>query len=179
MARRKPYRQGHLDGLCGLYSVVNAFDLVHPLDGAVAQDMMCRLIEEIDRKGQLGGVVAGGTDAAMLWRLTKAAADFIWKAEGIRLTICRPFRGRRMRSTEAFLEELAQLLAGGGAAIISISGGSDFSHFTVALRVTRHTVQLHDSAGIKFLRRSSLRLKTRSPSGATEISTTATVLVRP
>ncbi|HET7413364.1 MAG TPA: integrase core domain-containing protein [Pararhizobium sp.] len=37
MARRKPYRQGHLDGLCGPYSIVNAFDLVHPLDGAVVQ----------------------------------------------------------------------------------------------------------------------------------------------
>ena len=178
MARRKPYRQGHLDGLCGLYSVVNAFDLVHPFDAAVVQGMMCKLIEEIDRKGQLGGVVAGGTDAAMLWRLTKIAADYIWKAEGIRLTIDRPFRGRRLPSAEAFLEELAELLAGGGAAIISISGGSDFSHFTVAPRVTPHTVQLHDSAGMRFLRRTKLRLKTRSRSRGTEISTAATVVVR-
>lgn len=177
MARRRPYRQGHLDSLCGLYAIVNAIDLLHPLDGWTADGLMCRLVEHVEKKGALGGAILGGIGAAMIWRLTKIAADYVGKEEGARVAVERPFRGHRVASTEAFLDDLDNQLTGGGVALICVAGKFELAHWTVARRVTPHTLQLHDSAGMRFLRRTSCRVGRTGAPGKVVVLPAATLVL--
>ncbi|WP_292573951.1 hypothetical protein [Methylomonas sp.] len=50
----KPYRQGHLDGLCGVYALVNAVNkLCGPLNKREAQALFLDILEYLESRGPL------------------------------------------------------------------------------------------------------------------------------
>ena len=60
--RLKPYRQGRLDGLCGIYTLVNALRLLCPrLDKDACEEVFCALIRARARQAASPlAVISGG-----------------------------------------------------------------------------------------------------------------------
>ena len=70
---RRPYRQGDLDGLCGVYSVVNAVRVLCPeLDQEGAEWLFAHLLQSLNESGvDLPIAVASGIGRVELGRLIR------------------------------------------------------------------------------------------------------------
>src|SRR5919112_4172381 len=93
MSRRqlKPYRQGRLDGLCGLYTLINTLRLLCPkLDEDDCERAFCALIRARTRQAASPlTVISGGLSRRELLRLIGSWQRFVAKELGITLTISR------------------------------------------------------------------------------------------
>jgi hypothetical protein len=167
-ARRiKPYRQGHLDGLCGVYTLINALRLLCPrLDEDTCERAFCALIRARQAASPLA-VISGGLSRRELLRLIGLWQRFAAKEFGITLTVSR------LKASEPTLRGiwrgLSRVLDGKSVAIIGLDGVE--RHWTVAYAATPRTLRVADSSGLRMIFRSqctvartSLRYQLR-PSG--------------
>src|SRR3954463_12312419 len=91
-ARRiRPYRQGRLDGLCGLYALVNALRLLCPrLDEDACERVFCALVKARTRQTASPlAVIADGLSRRELLKLIDLWRRFVARELGIRLTVTR------------------------------------------------------------------------------------------
>src|SRR3546814_14668614 len=70
-------RQGSLDGLCGVYSVINAVVLTCRPSSEDVQDLFRTLCQELESEGRLADVLAGGMTVRTLGKLIDAAGRFL------------------------------------------------------------------------------------------------------
>ena len=93
MARRqlKPYRQGQLDGLCGVYALINALRLLCPrLDEDACERAFCALIRARARQAASPlTVIHAGLSWRELLRLIGVWQRFAAREFGISLTVSR------------------------------------------------------------------------------------------
>src|SRR4051794_23231086 len=89
--RLKPYRQGRLDGLCGVYALVNALRLLCPrLDEDACEEVFCALIKARTRQTASPlAVISAGLSRQELLQLLGPWQRFVRKELGIRLTVKR------------------------------------------------------------------------------------------
>jgi len=90
--RLNPYRQGRLDGLCGVYALINALRLLCPrLDEDTCERVFCALIRARARqKCSPLAVISGGLSRRELLQLIGPWQRFAAREFGITLTINRP-----------------------------------------------------------------------------------------
>src|SRR5829696_8312171 len=93
MARRQltPYRQGRLDGLCGVYALINALRLFCPrLDEDACERAFCALIRARARQASSPlAVISGGLSRQELLALIGFWQRFAAREFGIILTVIR------------------------------------------------------------------------------------------
>jgi hypothetical protein len=146
-AAPRPFEQGDLDGLCGVYAVVNAARLAaHPhrrLRAAECRGLFAALLEELADEGRLRGFVAAGLGNRVLARLLRRAGRWLRKRHGLALEVRRPFSKADEPDPDACLRALAEHLARPGTAAIV---GSD-EHWTVVRAVTPRRLLLADNDG--------------------------------
>ncbi len=151
MAAPRPFEQGDLDGLCGVYAVVNATRLAarphRRLSAADCADLFAALLAELADEGRLRGFVAAGLGPRVMNRLLRKAGRWLRKRHGLALEVSRPFAKRGQPEPEECLRVLAGHLARPGTAAIV---GSD-EHWTVVRAVTPRRLLLADSAGRRHL----------------------------
>ena len=147
MAVPEPLEQGDLDGLCGVYAVVNATRLVaHPhrrLRAADCYDLFAALLAELADAGRLRGFVTHGLGGRVMARLLRRSDRWLRKRHGLALEVSRPFAKRGQPEPDVCLRVLAEHLARPGTAAIV---GSD-EHWTVVRGVTTKRLLLADSDG--------------------------------
>ena len=151
---RRPYRQGDLDGLCGVYSIVNAVRALCPeLDQEGAEWLFAHLLQSLSNADvDLSSAVTGGIGRADLGRLVRAAIAYIADELEIRLTVKRLPKALRLTSNLAALWQAFEAsLSPECVAIIGIAG--IHSHWTIAAQITPKQVKLYDSGRIAVLRR--------------------------
>ena len=151
---RKPYRQGDLDGLCGVYSIVNAVRALCPeLDQEAAEWLFAHLLESLNGSGvDLSIAVACGIGRSELGRLIRAALAYIAEELEIKLTVKRLPKPLRLTTNLGTLwNAFETTLSPTCVAIIGIAG--IHSHWTIAAQVTTKQVRLYDSGRIAVLRR--------------------------
>ncbi len=155
-ARREadaPFQQGHLDGLCGVYSAVNGLALLaqrgRPFPTSTATALYRSAIEFVAARVPLSGVVCYGFDGPLWFATIEHLARQIEAQHRIMLSITRPFQhrpsigfGRLRRAIEAALDDDAIVLA-------SLTGAH--SHYTVIQAYTASRFVLHDSSGLRWL----------------------------
>src|SRR3954469_10169045 len=91
-ARRiRPYRQGRLDGPCGVYALINALRLLCPrLDEDACEAAFCALIRARTRQTASPlTVIHGGLSRRELVQLIDPWRRFVRKKLGIKLTVKR------------------------------------------------------------------------------------------
>ena len=146
----KPLEQGNLDGLCGVYAVVNATRLAaHPHRRLSATDcygLFAALLAELAGEGRLRGFVTSGLGGRVMARLLRRAGRWLRKRHGLALEVSRPFAKRDQPEPEKCLRVLAEHLARPGTAAIV---GSD-EHWTVVRGVTPKRLLLADSNGRRY-----------------------------
>ena len=150
--RLKPYRQGRLDGLCGLYAFINALRLLCPrLDEDACERAFCALIRARARqKCSLLAVISDGLSRRELLKLIGPWQCFAAKEFGVTLTVSR------LKVSEPSLRgiwrALRNVLDVGGVAVIGLDGIEQ--HWTVAYPATERTLRVADSCGLRMISRS-------------------------
>jgi hypothetical protein len=159
-----PYCQGDLDGLCGLYAIINALCSLCPeIDEDIASGLFGHLARHIQgqRIKELMPIIAYGIGSTSLRLLLQRALRFVRKNLGVEIELTEFAMGRRNLDLRKLWRHLAQELDGEHVAILQIRGASQ--HWTVAYAVTETTLRLIDSNERKVLMRSRCTLKeTRS-----------------
>src|SRR5215210_1554907 len=124
MAARQlePYRQGRLDGLCGVYTLINALRVLCPrLDEDACERAFCALIRARARQTASPlAVIHGGLSRRELLRLIGPWQQFVAKEFGITLSVSR------LQVPEPTLRgiwrSLCRALDGKSVAIIGLDG---------------------------------------------------------
>ena len=175
MARRrlKPYQQGQLDGLCGVYAIINAVRLaLGDRGGQFAQEdwqeLFSALLVEADEIVGTATIVSGGIDTRPLTKLLKLAVCHMADEHEVTLTVSRPFTSRERTSLHEVVERLAELTREPHAAVLlSLAGHMD--HWSVLRKVGRRSLKLFDSDGHVLVRIAECRMSyERRRNGARE-----------
>jgi hypothetical protein len=164
MARRleiAPYRQGQLDGLCGLYALINAIRLAtHHHTGefghGVWRELLLALLGEAEDLVGTATAVVHGIRTKPLYELAKRAASHMANEYGVPVTVSRAPGPKH--SFDGLVSHLAELTTKTrSAVVIELTG--DVRHWTVVKRVGTHSLQLFDSSGMERVKLASCRLK--------------------
>jgi hypothetical protein len=154
-----PLVQGELDGLCGLYSIINSLTwglyslqlIGHrprqqssPLGQRETEELFLSLITRLTRKHGTRSVVSG-IHSLELARLLRHSAVWLSAKRDLQLTFVRPFYRRRRVTMGQVCQALSNHLSGAGTAtIIGLEWPS--RHWTVVIGVTPTRLYLLDSS---------------------------------
>lgn len=157
--RRRAYRQGDLDGLCGVYSIVNALRYVLHLREKQCRQLFKRLIKALEQDcPRLHQPLLHGMHFRQVKRLVTAAGKGRLRGEKPNFA-ARPLRLKRDQHTLPHLwAALGRELGPTCVAIVGITGATD--HWCVVYRVTPKTLWLLDSDGWTYMRRSRCTVRT-------------------
>lgn len=147
-------RQGTLDGLCGLYAVVNALDLLGvdpPRGSRLHRDLFQELAHGLGAVALLTGM-QDGIDAGDLLNAATLAFAWLKATHGTELAVSRPFLRRRVRSPRTFVRELRGYAQQPDTAAIISYERSRFAHWTAVREVNATHLTLRDSDGVGVLR---------------------------
>jgi hypothetical protein len=166
MARRSviaPYRQGELDGLCGIYALINAirlatYDRTSEFGHDVWRELLLILLSEAEGLvGTTATVVVHGIGAKPLYALAKLAARHMAVNHGAALRVARGL-GVTKRSFHAVVSCLGELSERPSVGIvIELSGYS--RHWTVIRRVGKRSLEFLDSSSLHRAQLAKCRLK--------------------
>jgi hypothetical protein len=146
----RPYLQGELDALCGIYAIINALRaLCREIDQRMARALFARLARRLATRHP--GSVAHGMDGGLLRVLLASARRFVRDELAI-IILAEDLKLATGASLSHLWEALAQELHSGAVAIVTTEGRHD--HWTVAYQVTPRTLRLLDSSRRRFLRQS-------------------------
>ena len=148
----RPARQGSLDGLCGVYAVVNSLDLVGaPLRRPELREVFRQLTHSLGAVALLGAMNEG-LDALTLLRAAELTFGWLAATHDVVLQTSLPFDGRRFRSAKGYLRALREHVnAPHTAAIIAFKTRST-AHWTVVQGMDGSDLLLRDSDGLRTLR---------------------------
>ena len=158
----EPFRQGQLDGLCGLYTIVNALDLLR--DGGLTHSedealrIMRALIEAVPER--FPKAIWDGTKVQHVRRMLVAADLFARKRYRFGLAWSEPFLRRDFATPRGYHAALREELAGGGLAIIGLAPPWD--HWTLVRKVTPAGFDTVDSISLNHLALHGMRLRKRA-----------------
>lgn len=140
----RPFRQGRLDSMCGIYAVINATRIaslpILRLTADDCQDLFSQLVEELELAGRLLEVVTEGSTSGIIAKMLRSAATWLAGNFGTELVYRRPFKnGARPSKVHAFRRLATHLVEPRAVAIVALKGNP--GHWTVARAVT-HTGSL-------------------------------------
>jgi hypothetical protein len=156
-----PLEQGHLDSLCGVYSVINAIRLAADhadrsmlwLRQALRQGwddvLFSHLVRVATRRRRQLDFVYSGLDAQGLARLMRAASDWLKQFFDIEIAIRRPFYRQRRVSVPVRCRRMAVHLDEPATAVV-VGTACPWSHWTVVARVEPSRLVLVDSGGHSY-----------------------------
>ena len=156
-----PMKQGNLDGLCGVYSIINAMRIIRRDTEKESQALFGAIIEHLSRKRNLRKIVSNGMTIGVLFNIINDLDEDIPKDEYPR---SRPFLSRDVTMPQVwtqmkqFLEKPAN---GTGAIIFHLSGSCE--HWTVIKKIDDENVYLEDSCGLKPIPRQNITIRDTHP----------------
>ena len=174
--------QGDLDGLCGVYSIVNAVQWalhasnlhtgagrgrIRPLTMTERQTLFGRLVMTLGAQRPAATFVTNGVSSRELARLLRTTRDWVSEHRGATLLAKRPFyRQRNVARSQLVAHLRKHLSAPGAAAIVDVEAPP--AHWTVLMGASEKRFLLLDSGGRLFLRLASLRDRAAgTPNGLT------------
>ena len=154
--------QGDLDGLCGLYSLLNAVQwalysysrgsartrgLPKLLSYREQEALFDTLVAALGQRRPHATFVTGGIHAFELTRLLRVSREWLSIHRKADLALRRPFYRQRTIATRRVLARLREHLAApGSAAIIAVE-----AHWTVVRGAPKRRVRVLDSGGWMFM----------------------------
>lgn len=164
----RPFRQGDLDSLCGLYAIVNAVRKCTSTARVTDRDwklLFNHLVADDRRELDAGDAVTIGIFNKPLWRRAKAACVYC-RRFGFDLEATRPFRLKEWRRLD-LPNWLAEQAARPTVAVV-LGLTVPWDHWTVLNRVGQHYVTLFDSSGCRRVPLARFDLKRDRPPAVTE-----------
>ena len=154
----RPFQQGDLDSLCGVYAIVNAVRTAMlpstRLKTSECINLFNTLILEAEEHDALTTSVTYGVTYHLMSRLLHSARRWVEDGWGRTCSHHKPFNQRPQAPFPEVMERISTHLGEvGTSAIIGTCGR--ISHFTVIRRTTAHRILLHDSYGYRYFQRRS------------------------
>jgi hypothetical protein len=151
----RPFQQGNLDGLCGIYALINAIrlataDHLH-LSNNEWMGVFGSLLAQADRHTGATDLVTGGIGTRRLIALTRYAIDHMANHHGIELTMSRPLIELERPSKRKLIAKLRRLVGRPASAVLFGLGGH-LDHWTVVCSVSDRSLGLFDSSGLHRIR---------------------------
>ena len=144
-------RQGSLDGLCGVYAVINSLEPAGvTLHRSLQRELFQQLVYSLGASALLAAM-HDGMDALTLQGAAQLAFGWLAATHDTALEVELPFNGRRFRSSAGFVRALRPLVAAPNTAAIIAFRGVRKSHWTVVRAVEGSTLLLRDSDGLTAL----------------------------
>jgi hypothetical protein len=146
-------RQGELDGLCGVYAIINAARYLLPqLHARECEKLLRKLVSCLEKRLRRPlRAVADGIRFGVLRKPAKRAARFVKRRFGVKLKARSLTARRKHRTVEGICSALAEKTKQGCVAIIGIAGAEE--HWCVVYKVTGRSLAVLDSSGRTYLRR--------------------------
>lgn len=159
-----PYEQGHFDGLCGIYAIINALFLIlqrwpikqknrrkMALTRRTAEKLYAILIRELlSAPPLIADNFVFGVSPRDLRHLLRKCDEWLTENYQLRLRVRRPFYNAKGLSKSAFMSYVNHLNTESGTAII-LGGFDPWSHWSVVERVTNRGILLFDSSGYRLV----------------------------
>ena len=143
---RKPYQQGDLDGLCGVYALVNAVDyLCGPLSKKSARRLFHQILTHLEDKGPLASRCIEGI---MINDIASILKTVICPHYPIRRY--KPFHRYPRVNQHHYLKTLREFLAQPNT-IVLIAIECQYNHWTLVHHMTDKTMQTWDSSDLHYL----------------------------
>ena len=157
--RAAPYRQGDLDGLCGLYAIINAFAAVMAptarLSRPEARLLFGAGIVWLEGRKKLRAVAIGGMEDELVFALAQHMAESLQKWLGRAVDVSRPKPCAWRR--KALLAIIDDALDKDCAVIAGL--GHTHEHVSVIVGGTPSRYMLNDSDGLRWIARRSIGTK--------------------
>src|SRR5262249_5138403 len=123
----RPFRQGGLDGLCGVYSVINATRLAAwptvRLTHGTCTDLFSLLAADLNARAKLFKILTHGSRDFVVSRLLREVDGWLRDRYGMRLRYRRPYSGQTsVRRTHIAATLRLHLAEDHTSAIIGLSG---------------------------------------------------------
>lgn len=164
----KTLSQGRLDGLCGLYSVINTYENLYSIGFSKCEKLFKELISH--KADLFPTALHDGTELPVVIEWAHAASEIL----RVNTEITQPFSKKRFVSTEDYFSELNPLVR--PADTVAIVGlGKPWDHWTVIRAVRGRTVSFCDSYGLISKKTDWFSIKTDPD--RTRIITKETVLI--
>jgi len=150
-------RQGTLDGLCGVYCVVNAVSRISLLTTESRARLFKRLVRVLNTEKRFANYLLNGTSDTQLKRLLKEARSWLKKEQGVDMIITPLFWPKSRIGIENYLRRIQQFIQTDiGVVIVGLEG--IHQHWTCISDVTPKTIRLLDSDGLQHLRIAACRI---------------------
>ena len=146
--------QGNLDGLCGVYAVVNAVRNISPkrLNGGQEKELFRQLIGMLGNESRLEDAICNGMTVQPLGRLIDAASLFLQATHGTRLGRHLAFR-KAPEGLQQFWDAIVEHLDKHGAGSVLLGLGGKHDHWTCVGTMSENSITLIDSDGIRRIHR--------------------------
>ena len=156
--RVKPYAQGDLDFMCGIYAIINAFRaLCREITWEISTHLFQHLVSCLNRHSrQALFPIIFRTGASLMRKLLGEAQSYLKKRLKIELAIEPKGRELKSKSLEAAWQRLSAIVDETTVLILPLSGRWD--HWTVLYDINARKIRLVDSSHRRELTRSRCTL---------------------
>jgi hypothetical protein len=144
----KPYLQGALDGLCAIYSIINATKIVAGTNGTEDKDLFLEIITYLEETQDLSRVLIEGIGL-------KAIGGILRDVVGKRIRHRNmPYKHRPETPLDEFWSAMMAFLDEGDHRAILIGlGGPVWDHWSIIHSITERQIRFFDSHRLKQLNR--------------------------
>ena len=148
----KPYSQGNLDPLCGLYSTINAISLAIYKEKKITKRHATELLDTgfeyfSRRRGKLLSVCTYGMGKSRRLKLIEHLFDYVLKEWNVRLALISFVQTGEDSLQKDFYAFIEMVLINGNPVCIELSGFHE--HFTVISGLSPNYIDLFDSDRLK------------------------------
>lgn len=145
----KPYEQGALDGLCAVYSIVNAVRIVSGIGEEEARELFREIILYLENTNDLSKILIEGIGLKTIGGIL---ADVVGEQISNR---AMPFKQYPDTPLDEFWTTMMSFLSNGGRRAILIGlGGPMWDHWSIVESITEKQIHFFDSYKLKRLNRS-------------------------
>jgi len=142
-----PLKQGSLDGLCGVYSIINSSKIINNLAHEESLDLFKDIIYYLDRAKNLSKIITEGLTINVIGEVMNNVDSLNLKKE-------MPFKGYSETGLDEFWSSMQEFLSFPNRTILLGLGGV-YDHWSVVTKVTDNRITFFDSDGIKHFNRSN------------------------
>jgi len=145
----RPYIQGALDGLCAIYSIVNAARIISDIGEEESKNLFKQILGYLENSEDLSRVLTEGIGLTTVGSILRDVAnDKIYDRN-------MPFKHRPETSLDEFWSEMISFLDGGSKRAILIGlGGRMWDHWSIVHAISDRQIYFFDSYKLKSLKRS-------------------------
>ncbi len=151
----KPYRQGRLDGLCGLYACINAQRFIQtiarPKRRLPWRALFYECLTHLGQSWDLPDIISYGMTSQQLWSCAKHLKDRLETTHQAPSQLSRPLMGVKQKSAQQIFASLAKSLGQSDRVAIFGFTGPHYGHWTAVSHILNQQLMLFDSAATRSL----------------------------